>query len=206
MNQFSYCHVLTLITVVLLLPLKVEAQTGGSSVALRASVSETVALSVPPSSTHGDVAIDVVSSGNTVRLTLSGTGPGSSVIRVPLLLRSNIGFKISAVAESKTALLNQLSVIDVRATGGLVSPEAVNNLEIPKHLDLRRLEESVASANGFSTSDISDPFLVLSGPRVSLGGTLNSSNNALQVTLLIRTKSQSAQDWMVHLTFAATAQ
>ena len=46
-----------------------------------------------------------------MRMTLSGDEAKSPVIRVPLLVRSNSSFKISAVFESKTAELTQLSVI-----------------------------------------------------------------------------------------------
>ena len=92
------------------------------------------------------------------------------------MVRSNTSFKISGMFESKTAQLTQLSVIDVRATGRLVSPEAINNLEIPEQSDLQGLD---------------GPFRVLSGPRVSLGGTLHSPTNALQITLLLRIKPES---------------
>lgn len=164
---------------VFLVPANVEAQT----VRATGKVSGTVALSIPPHSIHGNVDVNVVSSGSTVRMTLSGKGGKSPVIRVPLMVRSNIGFKISATFESNTAELSQLSVVDVRATGRLVSSEAINNLEIPEQLDLQ------------------EPFLVASGPRVSLGGTLQSPNNALQITLFICMKPQPTRDWLVHLTF-----
>lgn len=164
---------------VLFVPASVEAQT----VTATGRVSGTVALSIPPNSIHGAVDVNVVSSGGTVRMTLSGTGAKSPVIRVPLLVRSNIAFRISASFESKTAELTHLSVVDVRPTGRLVSPEAINNLEIPEQFDLQ------------------GPFVVASGPRVSLGGTLQSPNNALQITLFIRMKPQPTSDWLVHLTF-----
>ena len=165
----------------------VEAQTGG--VTATATVSKTVALSIgpnsiAPNSIHGDVDVDVVNSGGTVRMTLSGTGVNTSVIRVPLILRSNTSFKISGIFESNTALLSQLSVLNVRATGRLVSPEAVN-LKLPDRSDRQERQ---------------NPFFVLSGPRVSLGGTLNSPNNALQITLLIRLKPESVGGWLAHLT------
>ena len=162
----------------------VPANVEGQTVTATGKVSETVALSIPPHSIHGAFDVAVVSSRNTVRMTLSGKGAQSPVFRVPLMVRSNIGFRISAIFESKTAELTQLSVVDARATGRLVSPEAINNLEIPEQFDLRE-----------------GRFLVLSGPRVSLGGTLDSPNNALQITLLIRMKPQPTRDWLVHLTF-----
>lgn len=170
-------------------------------VTIRTTVSETVALSIPPNSIHGDIDVDVVSNGSTVRMTLSGSGAKSPVIRVPLVVRSNIGFTLSAIFESKTAQLIQLSVIDVRATGRSVSPEAISNLEIPQQFDLRGLEEGGSSEEDSSIMGVSQPFVVLSGPRVSLGGTLDSPNNALRITLLIRLKPKSVKDWLVHLTF-----
>lgn len=176
---------LTLIAVLFLVPLCVQAQT----VTLQANVSETVALSILPNFTHNNVDLNVVNSGNTVRLTLSST---NAEVRVPLLVRSNTGFKITAgfesQTESQTAVPIQLSVIDVRPTGNLVSPEVVNAL-VSSEVDL----------------DASQPLLVLSGPRISLGGTLKSPNNALQVTLRIRMKPQAGQGALVHLTFTGTA-
>lgn len=181
-------YILTLIILVILVPVSVKAQTGGNSVTLRASVSESVHLAVPPKLNEGDVDIAVTSTGSTLRMTLSGSGAGTSVIRVPLLVRSNSGFKISGAFESGTAHLTRLSVLDVRATGTLVSPEAVDNV---------RVENSPEKLPG-----VSGPLVVLSGPRVSLGGTLNSSNNALEITLLIQIKPESVGSWLGHLTFS----
>ena len=174
---------ITLIAVLFLAPVCVHPQTG--SVALQGSVSETVALSVLPNFTHNNVDVNVISSGNTVRVTLSGT---DAEFRVPLLVRSNSGFKVSALFESQTAVLTQLSIIDARPTGSLVSPEVVSAL-VSSEVDLNALQ----------------PLLVLSGPRVSLGGTLQSPNNALQVTLLIRMRPQAGRDSLVQLTFTGTA-
>ena len=177
---------LTLIAVLFLVPVCVHAQTG--SVTLQTRVSETVALSVPPNFAHSNTDMSVVSSRNTVRLMFSSSEAESPDFRVPLLVRSNSSFKISAGFESQTAVLTHLSVIDVRPTGSLVSPEVVDALVRPE-VDV----------------DGSQPLLVLSGPRVSLGGTLDSPNNAVQVTLLIRMKPQPGRGSLVHLTFTGTA-
>jgi hypothetical protein len=181
-------HVFTLLGVLLLVCGNAEAQTNSSSVMLRGTVSETVALSVLPNFTESNIASDGLSSGSTVRLTLSGTDADSPVIRVPLLVRSNSGFRISAAFESETAGLSELSVIETRATGSLVSPSVVNALQLNPHFD----------------GEVSRPLLVLTGPRISLGGTLQSPNNALQITLVIRVKAVRA--WTGHLTLTATAE
>lgn len=169
--------VFTLIVVVFLVPAGVKAQTG--RVTMQANVSETVALSVASNFAHGDA--EVVTSGNTVRITAK-----APVIRVPLLVRSNSSFKISATVES-TDSLAQLSIADLRATGSLVSPAAISELHVPEQFDLEAAHD----------------LLLVSGPRVSLGGTLNSSNNALQITVLIRLKPQTAPGSLVQLTFVA---
>jgi len=191
------CCVLTLIGVVFLIPPSAETQTNRGSVTLTGTLSETVALSVAP----GVAALDAVSSGNTVRITLPGTSADSD-IRVPLIVRSNTSFKISANVETTTTQLAQLSVIDVRATGRMASPQAVNELNIPQQFDLRR---SGDNAVGMDSINVSQPFLLVSGPRVSLGGTLDSLQNALEITLLIRLKPQPVPGSPVHLTFVATA-
>ena len=169
------CRLLTLIAVGVLVPVGVKAQ---NSVILKATVSEAVTLSAPNN-------MNVVSrGGNAVEITLSGD---DQIVRVPLLVRSNSNFKISAIFESKTAVLSELSVDDVRATGMLVSPQVVSALHLNPQLD----------------PDIAQPLLVLSGPRVSLGGTLNSPNNALQITVVIRLKPERPRE-PIHLTLAAT--
>lgn len=178
-------HVFTLIAVVLLVPAGVKAQT--ASLTMKGTVSETVSLSVAPFSTRSNVEV-VRRGGNVVEVTLSGDDDQSQVIRVPLLVRSNSGFKITAKFDSKTAVLNQLSLGEVRATGRLVSPQIVGSIHDKPQLD----------------PDTSQPLLVATGPRVSLGGTLNSPNNALQITVLIRLKPQPNRAWLAHLTFVAS--
>ena len=192
----------TLLAVVLFVPAGVVAQTGNNSVVIRTTVSKAVMLSVPPNTNRGDVDVDVMSSGGTVRLTLSGKDDGPQVVQVPLLVRSNIGFSLSANVESQTAKVNQLSVMNVRATGRAVSPDAVTGVEVRPQFDRR-------GSHVPSDEDLPNPagpFVVLTGSRVSLGGTIYSSNNALQITLLVRVKPESAGAWVVHLTLTGTPQ
>lgn len=205
MNRFSYRHILTLIAVVSLTAASVEAQTGGATVTVQGTVSETVALSAPPNATDSNVNVDVKSMGSTVRITLSGNDIKSPVIRVPLIVRSNSPFNIWAVVEATMGQLSQLSVIDVRAHGPLVSPQAVSELDIAPQFDLRGSGEIACAAKCSLPFDLARPFVILKGPRISLGGTLNSPNNALQMTLLIRMKPHPGQGWLIHLTFAGTA-
>ena len=180
----------------LLTPVSVDAQRRNET-----SVSETVILTVPIKLSQRDMEADVVSSGSSIRMTLSGNGAKPRVIRVPLLVRSNVDFRISASAETKAAVLTQLSVVDVRSTGRLVSPEAIRKLTIPKQFNMRGQKDKHPSEKASSILDGSRAFFLLSGPRVSLGGTRESPNNALQITVLIRLKPHSNRDWQVGLLF-----
>ena len=180
--------VFTLMGLLVCVAAGVGTQTRNGSVTLSVAVSETVVLSVPPSFNQNNVQVNGPSSGSTVRLTLSGTDAASPV-RVPLLVRSNSGFRISAEFESQTAELSELLAIDAHPTGALVSPNVVNGLKRSQQLD----------------PHMTPPLLVLTGPRVSLGGTLQSPNNALQMTLLILVKPQPRRAWSAQLKLVATA-
>ena len=185
--------IFTVLPVLLFMSLDVMAQTGG--VQLTGRVSETVALSVSPSFTLENAGAEVITNGNTVRIELSGDDSKQFVFRVPLLVRSNSGFKISGEVESSSATeLAELSVVDVRRTGTLASQLAVNDLNV-----------RAQNENNPNIVAIAQPSLVVTGPRVSFGGTLDSPNNALQMTVLIRVKPQQTQRWLVHLTFSASA-
>ena len=205
-NRFCYYRIVALTVMAVLLTASVNAQTGGASVVLKGAVSETVNLSILPNSTLNNVYMNVVSGGSSLQMTLSATDAKSPVIRVPLIVRSNSGFTISAFVESKSAVLTQLAVIDVHATGTLVSSQTISDLVIPQQFDLRTLDEDASSTTSPSPLDVSRRLVVLSGPRVSLGGTLESPNNALQITLLIRLKPQSDHGWLAHLTFTGTSE
>ena len=172
-------HIFTLVPVLCVLSASVAAQ---SSVALRATVSEVVTLSVAANSNFAIVN----SGGNTVRITLPVDDAADLVIRVPLLVRSNSSFKISANLESGSVEPTKVLVTDVHATGNWVSPNVVNAVEVKRK------------------AGTAQPLLVVTGPRVSLGGTLTSPNNALQITVLIHLPPQPTRG-PVHLSFVATA-
>ena len=184
----------SVIALVFLVPVCVEAQTG--NVSISGVVSETVDLSVLPNSIDGNVVTDVVHSGNTVTVLVSGGDAKQAEIRVPLLVRSNSRFKISAVVEPRTEVTN-FSIIDVRGTGTLVSPAAISDVRPAIRFDVRDIEPAS------NAKDLSRHTVIVSGPRVSLGGTLNSPNNALQITVLIRLELPATHGQLVRLSFAA---
>src|ERR1041384_5047002 len=125
----------TLFAGVIFVPAMVMGQAG--HVSLNGTVSETVVLSVLPSFSAGKVEAEAVRSGNSLRLTLTSGDDEAPIILVPLLVRSNTGFRISALFESDNATLAQLSVIDVHPTGKFASSRAVNLVKLTPRFDLR---------------------------------------------------------------------
>jgi hypothetical protein len=151
----------TLFCVVAAVPSIAWAQSG--SVMLRGGVSRTVALSLPPDAAHARVE-NAFESDGVLRLVISGSGSEVRNVEVPILIRSNTSYNIVASTQSQTALVKDLRVLRIEPSGKLVAGDAVSGVSI-------RPEVGNASA------------LVLNGPRVSIGGGLNSPDNALKVVL-----------------------
>ena len=185
------------VAVVVLTSAHTAAQNAG--VVLNGGVSATVTLSVPRILPPNTIKTDVVNTtSNRVDLTLSSADK-NGVIRLPLLVRSNCGFKITGLFESNAAVVTQVVITSVQPTGPLVSKQAVRDVNIAKRFDARgpggRLfPESI---------ELSQSLPVLSGPRISLGGSLDSPGNALEIVLLIHLKSDSGSVTS-HLTLLAT--
>jgi hypothetical protein len=186
------------IVVMVLTSARTAAQNAG--VVLNGGVSETVALSVPRILPPNTIKTDVVSTGNRVDITFSSADKGG-LIRLPLLVRSNCGFKITGVSESNSAVVTQVVITSVQATGPLVSRQAIRDIKIARRSDTRGPEEKVFP--GSVAVGLSETLPVLSGPRISLGGTLDSPGNALEIVLLINLKSASGPVTS-HLTLLAT--
>jgi hypothetical protein len=54
--------------------------------------------------------------------------------------------------------------------------------------------------------NLSAPLSILSGPRISLAGTLNSADNALEVIILIIVKPDTgATSWLMSLNLSGSA-
>ena len=187
--------VFVLASVIVCLPITVRSQT--SSIGMKGSVSQVVVLSVSPSAMRESIQSETVVEGNSLRVLLSGNSHGSEEIRVPLLLRSNSAYSVSAFVESQSVIVNQLSVKEVRGTGRFVAPGAINvTVASPGH----------PSFSNNSPLDLSKNFRLFSGPRISLAGTLNSPDNALEVFIVIKvTPVKQAGSWQLSMTLSSTA-
>lgn len=198
MSRFQLtCRVVFgVIAVMVLMSARTVAQNAG--VVLNGAVSGTVTLSVPRLPPANPIKADVVNTGNRVDIAFSSADK-DGVIRLPLLVRSNCGFKLTGVLDSSSAVVAQLVITSVQATGSLVSKQAVRDVNIAKRFDAR----GPAGKLFPESVELSESLPVLSGPRISLGGTLDSPGNALEIVLLIRLKSESGPVTS-HLTLLAT--
>ena len=188
MSRFQWtCRVVCgVIVVMVLMSARTAAQNAG--VVLNGRVSGTVTISVPRLLPPNTIKTDVVNSGNRVDVDFTSADK-NGVIRLPLLVRSNCGFKITAVLNSNAAIVTQVVITSVQPTGPLVSRQAVRDVKIARRFDARDPEEKVLP--GPVGLELSQSLLVLSGPRISLGGTLDSPGNALEIVLVIHLKSES---------------
>ena len=114
---------------------------------------------------------------------------------MPILIRSNTSFNISALVQSQTLSSANFVVLDARPIGRFVATDAVASLQV---------KVQNAAPNSLPLN-LSAPLSILSGPRVSIAGTLNSPDNALEVIILIAVKPDpGAASWALSLSLAGS--
>jgi hypothetical protein len=133
-----------------------------------------------------------------LRLVLSGS-ESSKNLQVTILIRSNTPYNITASVQSQTAALKRLLVLSVEANGRSVAADAVGGVAVGRQFE-GRSSVLPAEEENLATVDAAIPFKIFSGPRISLGGGLDSPQNALKVTLLLSVQARAAQEgWTLDL-------
>ena len=180
-----------------------RAQSGGAHVKMSGGVSEMVTLSSPSGANVSADGVRVTSSnafGQSLSITLSGTARDLTRVSVPLQIRSNADYNLLAAAQVEGAGLSGLYVADAYPTGNLVAADAVGALSVAAIFDARQGAGKSIPAGGFNQTNLSSPVRLLSGPRVSLGGTQGSPQNALEVVLsLVVAPRARSQVWTIEL-------
>jgi hypothetical protein len=175
-------------------------QSASGSATVSGQVSRAVFLDVAPAAQlYGDnfQVTHTQQDAHTVHLSISVPGGEARLVSIPLQLRSNTGFRLSASAESSGASVSTLRLTDARATGSLVAADAVNAAT-------RDAASEDAHANTYS-SQFPSARTLLTGPRISLGGTHDAPSNALEVTLLLEVRPREGyQNSNVELTLTAS--
>ncbi|HJQ31126.1 MAG TPA: hypothetical protein VJ866_03050 [Pyrinomonadaceae bacterium] len=186
------------VTLTLCLTCVARAQAGGGSIRMTGIVSELVALSIPQTTEAPGVLVNTSrGADNSVTVTLNGNTRGLTEVRIPVQIRSNTAYRLSAAATSSGSDLKSLFVVGARTTGTLATPDAAEALSVAAAFDGR-------NGDGFNLPNLSNLSELLSGPRATLGGTLQSPQNAVEVTLSVAVAPQSdAQSWTVELLLSA---
>lgn len=195
------------ITALLCLSSVARAQSGGASVKMSGGVTETVALSSPAGANASADGVRVTSShtpDRSLSITLSGATLGLTRVSIPFQIRSNAGYTLLAAAKTDDADLRSLSIIDAHPTGGLVAADAAEALSVVEIFDARPGAGKLTPAADFNHPNLSSPVRLLSGPRVSRGGTPGSPQNALEVTLsLVVAPRAGIRVWTIELLLSA---
>jgi hypothetical protein len=206
MNFFKHRNCWMVVGVLAFLPIVAQGQTRLGSVTMKAGVSEFVALSAGPTMPQHNLRIDAQADPGSLTLTLSGSATDVVEVRVPILIRSNSSYNVSALVRSQAATLASFVVLDARPIGRFVATDALTNLSVTRELDRRATngQGQTTAANSLPLN-LSTPLSILSGPRVSLAGTLNSADNALEVIILIAVKPDAgATGWLTSVSLSGS--
>ena len=206
MHRFNYRYCWMLLGVLAVLPILGQGQTRTGSISMTAAVSEIVSLSPGPEKPPDNLRIETLGP-KALTLTLSGSATDLMKVRVPILIRSNTGYKISALVRSEAATLANFLVVEAQPLGRFVATDAIANLKVPSRFDHRdiTLEVETTAPNSLPLNS-STPVSILSGSRVSTAGTLQSADNALQVVIFIAVQPDpGARNWLLTLTLSGSA-
>jgi hypothetical protein len=167
-------------------------------------VSGVVAVSVgsPARVLEGDAQVSAQAAGvQHLVLSLSGTRGGETRIDIPVQLRSNVGVTLMASCTTSGATLSAFHVAEVGGAGAFVYPDALGRVEVTPAFDGRPGTRAPRS----DRPELSSPVAILSAPPISMGGTLDSPGNMVEVVLrVVLTAPQSAEGWRAELKVSAT--
>jgi hypothetical protein len=189
MRSFGVLSIALALTI--LLATQASGQSASASINVSGQVSEAVFVSIAPAAQLSGETLPFTHSNlnpHTVRLSISTSTSGGR-ISIPLQLRSNVGYTLSASANLNGKMLSGLCVAGVRATGKYVARGAVNANNMAACEDATKsVQRRDAKRSGFSS-----PAKLLQGQSISLNGTSDSPFNALEVLILLDVETQTHQ-------------
>jgi hypothetical protein len=148
----------------------------------RVSGVATVSAAAAAKVIKGDAQVSAQSAGaQTLILSFSGRCGGEALIEFPLQLRSNVDFDLIVSGTASGATLSGLHVVGVRRAGEFVYPGAEARVEVSPMFEGRTGTRAPHSGR----PNLSSPAAILTGPPISMRGTLNSPDNMIEVVLRI---------------------
>jgi hypothetical protein len=182
------------LTFTLLLACAAKAQSGSASVRFGGHVSGTVLLSVSPTAQLSDQETLVAANNldaHTILVSIKTYGSHAGRISIPLQIRSNVGYTLSASARGSETWLRGLRVTGARATGRFVAADAVEAMNVATAFDARTLASPAQRASLGALQLFPSPFTLLAGPRISLAGPSDSPHNAVEVLILAEVEASA---------------
>ena len=190
------CRVLSIaLALTLLLAPVATGQSVSGSANVSGHVSEAIFVSIAPSAPLSGEPLPFTYSNlnrHTVRLSIRASGSGGRRITIPLQLRSNVGYTLSASANSGGATLRGLCVESVRATGRHVARGALDAAAGTATCEDATASVQMRNANR-SAPPFSSPATLLQGGSISLSGSSDSPFNALEVLLQLEVEPHDGQ-------------
>lgn len=202
MRSVTYAYRIAILVVLVSLPLRAQHAGGRVTVSGHVSAVAAVAAGRGARVLKGDARAS--SSADRARglvFTLSGERGGETQVELPVQLRSNAGFALRAVCLTDGAALSTLSVVEVRGAGGFVYPGTAKRVKVTPAFD-GRVATRAPSGGG---PDLSSDATILTGPPISMGGTLDSPDNMIEVLLrVVIAAPPDEKGWLVELKVSAT--
>lgn len=193
MRSFGVLSIALALTI--LLAAQASGQSTSASVNVSGHVSEAVFLSIAPGAQLSGAPLPFAYTNldkQTVRLSIDASVSGAGGrISIPLQLRSNVGYTLSASANLSGTMVRGLCVGSVKATGRHVAGGAVNDAKTAACTDATA---SVQTRNATrSAPRFASAATLLQGQSISLSGTSASPFNALEVLLLLEVEPQNGK-------------
>jgi len=183
--------------------LPLSAQQASGSVTVKGQVSAVAAVSARSAArvVKGDARVSSESAGtHGLTLSLSGARGGETQVEIPVQLRSNAEFALTASCTTRGTTLSGLYVVEVGRAGASVYPGAAARVEVSQVFDGR---PGTRAPRG-GRPELSSPAMLLTGPPISMGGTLNSPGNMIEVVLrVVLTAPDSGDGWEAELNLSA---
>jgi hypothetical protein len=199
----SLTHSCRVALFIVLAALPLCAQHAGGRVTVTGRVSAVAAVAAPSAGRvmEGDAQISARPDGaHGLILSLTGAGGGETRLELPIQLRSNVGFGLVASCATGGTRLSSLSVVEVGGAGRFVHPGAAGRVQVSPTFDGRPGARRPSSGG----PELSAPVTVLTGPPVSMGGTLDSPGNMIEVVLrVVLVAPAGAEGWHAELRLSA---
>ena len=197
-------HACQIAAFVALASLPLRAQQAGGAVTMTGRVSGVAAVSATSDSKviKGDARVSAGGAGaQGLILSFSGRCGGETLVEFPVQLRSNVDFDLNVSGTASGATLSGLYVTEVGRAGAFVHPGAEAGVEVSPMFD-GRAGTGAPQRGGLK---LSSPAPILTGPPISMSGTLDSPGNMILVVLrIVLTASDCEKDWDALLKFSTT--